>query len=261
VDSAFKVDNAMFFDIISRYVEVLSESERYFEDNSSEFINAILSVTEENKKDFNYKGETLDNLIATLNFDAWDIPESTAKSEDTKKIVNIIMSFVGFMGDILDTQAGSEAQTVEGDAATPDEEGAGSVADGLGNAASFLELLKKLGSTLDLMSETECLGQLPAEMLKVILTNPMLGKIMTTSMLYNQDDGYLAQVDKIKSEYEKPIEDREIMVDENGNYVLDENGNYVYRYTYESFMESFVNRIGALLEKLDTNNDGGNDNA
>ena len=259
-DSTFTVDNEMFFNILSRYVTILSESEKYFVDNSAEFISIILSVTEENKKEFNYKGATLEQLLATLNFDAWDIPGTTAKEEDTKKIVNIFLAFVDLIGDMVQTEGTEDAEGAEGDEAAPASEETGSAIAGIGDTTALLELLNQLGATLDLMAETECLGKLPAVMVKVILTNPMIGKVMTTSMLYGEK-GYLAQVDKIASEYELSIEEREVMVDENGENVVDENGNLVYRYTYTNFMNDFVNTIDSLLEKAGSAAEGGNNNA
>ena len=251
-EGATEIDDAWFFDALSRYNTVLSESESYIEDNSVELINAILNARE--SKEYDYKGLTVEDMNAALNFGAWD--DASIKVADTTQLASIIFELIDLLGNI-----GSDgSDVVEMSDSSESADGEGNNTSGLlggGDLTAILDLLGKLGTLMDGMAETECLKNLPNVMIQALFKHEKISLIMTSTMLYNEEDGYLTKLEKIKAEYEKSIDERERAKDEHGNYLRDEDGNFIYVHTYEGFMTDFLANIQELIEKLDTNKDDG----
>ncbi|MBR2382099.1 MAG: hypothetical protein IKA84_06400 [Clostridia bacterium] len=243
-EGATEIDDAWFFDTLSRYNTVLSESESYIADNSVELINAILNAKE--SKEYDYKGLTAENVNESLNFNAWD--DANIKAEDTKKLAGIIFELVDFIGNMSGmTEAAELADESESGDATDGGDSLSGLLGG-GDFSAILDILEELGALLDGMAETECLANLPDTLIRALLGNEKLSLIMTSTMLYGED-GFLTKLDAIKSgegyEYEREVED------ELGNVTVET----VAVNSYEGFMTEFLAKINGLLDKLNTKNE------
>ena len=181
----------------------LHSKEMPIEDTSSEMIVILLA----DRSEFEYKGMTAEDFNNALNFAAWD--DAAVKAEDSEKLVDIIFALIDLIGNLNNTE------TIE--------EGNSSGVLGESNQLEALfGLFNVLGTTMDLMAETECLKGLPPVMLEAILKNEMLSLVMTPSML----NGYMEEMNS---------ED----------------------FSYATFMQEFVGTFTDLLAKLNTQ--GGNE--
>ena len=229
-EGALNIDNEWFFNVLSRYNAVLSETENYIADNSVELINAILVATE--SKEYDYKGLTLEDVNSSLNFAAWD--DASIKEEDTKKLAGIIFDLIDFIGNI-----GGMTEATE----LSNESDSGNALGGLlggSDLTVILDILSELGALLDGMASTECLGNIPYTLIRALFNNDKLSLIMTSTMLYGEE-GYLTKLDKINSGEEYTYEDA--------------NGVEVTVDSYKDFMTEFLSKIQGLLDNLNTKNE------
>ena len=234
-EGAAEIDNAWFFNALSNYNMVLSESENYIEDNSVELINAILAASE--TKEYDYKGLTLEDVNASLNFGAWD--DDNVKAQDTQKLAGIVMKLIDFIGNI-----GDQTGAIELSDTTDNTGDALSGLLGGSDLSAVLDILSELGALLDDMAEIECFKNLPDTLIRALLSNEKLSLIMTSTMLYGED-GLLTKLDLIKSGESYTYE------------VTDDEGNVteVTVDSYEGFMNDFLTKIQSLLDKLNDKND------
>ena len=175
-----------------------------YEDKSEEFIAAFLAINPDDidsKLGYDYKGITLKHLNNALKFETWEVEGSTAKYDDTKKLVDIIFSFIEMIPNLSVPSTveaeGGEGLEGEGDEIV-DEGGATDGATTMEQMKIILDLLAMLGKSMDLMAETECLGDLPAVMVEIVLKNPLLGQIVTPGMVNN----YMNQLEAEDFTYE-----------------------------------------------------------
>lgn len=196
------MDEDWLYTTLESFPITLIESDLKYQDQSGQFVLNFLAIdrySEESKNTYDYKGVMAEDLRNALHFEAWEAEGSDAKYTDTQKLVDIIFS----LADLIPSLA---AETAEGEEVTDETKE---------QMNAILMLLSKFGETMDLMSETECLGDLPYVMLMVILKNPMLSQAMTPGML----NEYMTQIE---------AED----------------------FTYQAFMEDLVTTIGDLVEML-----------
>ena len=196
------MDEDWLYTTLESFPITLIESDLKYQDQSGQFVLNFLAIdrySEESKNTYDYKGVMAEDLRNALHFEAWEAEGSDAKYTDTQKLVDIIFS----LADLIPSLA---SETAEGEEVTDETKE---------QMNAILMLLSKFGQTMDLMSETECLGDLPYVMLMVILKNPMLSQAMTPGML----NEYMTQIE---------AED----------------------FTYQAFMEDLVTTIGDLVEML-----------
>ena len=184
------MDEDWLYSTLYSFPIILIESDMKYQDLSGQFVLNFLEIdpeNEESKNEYDYKGVMLEDLRGALHFEAWEVEGSNTKFTDTQKLVDIIFS----LADLIPSLA---TEAAEGDEVTDET---------MEQMDAILLLLSKFGETMDLMSETECLGDLPYVMLMVILKNPMLSQAMTPGML----NEYMTQIEAEDFSYQTFMED------------------------------------------------------
>ena len=152
-----------------------------------------------NHVNFEYNGVTVEKMKVSLHFgdDEWTIEN---KEADSEKLVDIIFTLV----DLMQTMGNNE----ESENANASE------------METLLGLLVTLGKTMDQMSDTYCLNEMPSIMVEGILKNQMLSMAMTPSMLYGET-GYMSRLESGELTYEELMRE----ISDLASTVLDKLGN------------------------------------
>ena len=164
-NSTIKFDNSWLNAKLAEYVT----SENIFE-ASSALVNRMLAaaVDEESKKEFDYKGVTIDKITSSTHFgEEWTAEK---KKADSKIIGEMIFIFI----DLKDT--GFELGSSD----------SGNLIDSMGDTLGIF------GEVMDLMSDTTCLGELPSLMLEGLIKGNLLGSSIPSPVLqeiYPQNQG------------------------------------------------------------------------
>lgn len=109
-----------------------------------------------------FPAETVAEMKSSTNFAAWDDPENGAayKEADSEKFLSIIFGLLDIM------------------------ESFGASTEGSGNEINaLLDQFVNLGVIMDIMTETQCLHDLPPVLLEGLVSNEMLSAIVTPEMV------------------------------------------------------------------------------
>ncbi len=179
--------------------------------SSAKLAAKLLAVnSDEEKKEFDYLGTTVADWHDATHFspDEWS---KENRKEDGKKLVDIIFT----MMDMMESMGGGSALPIDDAAGDGSDTASGAVGDD--SLEPLFNLLTALGKTMDIMSETHCLGELPPVMIESLLKNEMLSIAMTPSMFHDF-------MNKLEPERED--------------------------FTYEAYMQELVSTFSELLDNL-----------
>ena len=198
VDAA-EIDNVWLYNALKSYCSV----------EECNCVSCRIRAAEGNPSTFAYKGVTVEKMKASMNFgEKWTAEHKKADSETLAEIVFTLL-------DLMENMNTEGSETTEGETDNS-------------QIQSMLGLLKTLGITMDQMSTTECLQELPHQLLESILKNEKLSIAITPAMIYGEN-GYMSRI---------------------------ERGEL----TYAGFMEELATKVSTILEKVNnnkTNNEGG----
>lgn len=135
------------------------------------------------RETFTSAGVTVEKMVESLDFEDWTDEE---KENDIGVCVDIVFNFM----DMLESLGAS--------APTPAEEGSAPSVDG---TAAMLDQFVMLGTTMDLMTQTSCMKDLPPLMMDALVKNEMFSKILTPSIVNQINDKVQNDPDITYAEY------------------------------------------------------------
>lgn len=115
------------------------------------------------KSSFVSEAVTIEKLLAATDFTDWTEEE---KAADSRLCVDIIM-------DLLDL-----VEVFDG----------GSMDGGVDAALAFVDQFTKLGTTMDTMKKTSCIGELPPLLIEGLIKNEMLADFLKPSIVFQMND-------------------------------------------------------------------------
>lgn len=187
-------------------------------DGSKAMANKIIGfmgATEEERNNIDYKGVTVEKMLAALKFDETWTEE--LKQKDSEHLIDIVFTIIDILGGM-----GGEGSPIEAPVNTADESTDGGEQPGDGNETqppvdnggegetgegneldAMLNLVGVLGITFDKMAQTYCLGDLPELLFKALLTHEALSIAMMPAMYHD----YVVAMEQPDFSYEKCIGD------------------------------------------------------
>ena len=114
-----------------------------------------------------------------------------------------------------------------------------------------MSILKVLGTTMDQMHQTYCIGELPPIMLEGLLKNEKLSMILMPSMIADE----MADINDVKEHYGECSCDYQGGIHNRVDGCVEHDPDGEKILTYENYMNKLLGTIEGLLEKMNNKED------